>query len=162
MHVQGSLWETDKGCWIVSVQLGNIIANNIYREDDKPQYRRGNGVLFAINLLGIVVFLLTKAYYIRRNQQRSRVWNAMTPEVSYNILHVIVSATGLSFWLTWILATTRIPGEYHGHRKQAAGFPFCALVASDWALRTESSVLQIILLCTWEWFGTFYAHTWAQ
>ena len=81
----------------MSVQIGNIIANNIYREDDKPQYRRGNGVLFAINLLGIVVFLLTKAYYIRRNQQRSRVWNAMAPEVSYNILHVIVSATGLSF-----------------------------------------------------------------
>lgn len=81
----------------VSVQLSNIIANNIYREDDKPQYRRGNGVLFAINLLGIVVFLLTKVYYIRRNQQRSRVWNAMTPEVSYDILYVLLGATGPPF-----------------------------------------------------------------
>lgn len=76
------LMELTRGCWIVSVQLGNIIANNIYRADDKPQYRRGNAVLFAINLLAIALFLLTKAYYILRNRQRSRVWDGMTPEVS--------------------------------------------------------------------------------
>lgn len=81
----------------MSVQLGNIIANNVYREDDKPKYRRGNGVLFAINLLGIAVFLLTKAYYIRRNQQRDHAWNAMTPEVSYDLLQVLLGTKRLWF-----------------------------------------------------------------
>lgn len=64
----------------MSVQLGNIIANFIYRDDDKPYYRRGNMNLFAINLLAIVLFLLTKAYYIWRNKQKDRVWNALSKE----------------------------------------------------------------------------------
>ena len=65
----------------VSVQLGNIIGNNIYRADDKPQYRRGNSVLLFFNVLAIVLFLLTKGYYVWRNRQRSRVWQAMTDDV---------------------------------------------------------------------------------
>ncbi|KAK7716653.1 hypothetical protein SLS63_011078 [Diaporthe eres] len=64
----------------MSVQLGNIIANFIYRDDDKPYYRRGNMNLFAINLLAIVLFLLTKAYYIWRNKQKDRIWNALSKE----------------------------------------------------------------------------------
>lgn len=64
----------------MSVQLGNIIANFIYRDDDKPYYRRGNRHLFIINLLAIVLFLFTKAYYIWRNKQKERVWNALSKE----------------------------------------------------------------------------------
>jgi hypothetical protein len=64
----------------MSVQLGNIIANFIYRDDDKPYYRRGNRQLFIINLLAIVLFLFTKAYYVWRNQQKERVWNALSKE----------------------------------------------------------------------------------
>ncbi|KAG8163266.1 hypothetical protein KVR01_006563 [Diaporthe batatas] len=64
----------------MSVQLGNIIANFIYRDDDKPYYRRGNRQLFIINILAIVLFLFTKAYYIWRNKQKDRVWNALTKE----------------------------------------------------------------------------------
>lgn len=64
----------------MSVQLGNIIANFIYREDDKPYYRRGNWNLFIINLLAILLFLFTKAYYIWRNKQKDRIWNALSKE----------------------------------------------------------------------------------
>ncbi|PWY95419.1 MFS general substrate transporter [Aspergillus sclerotioniger CBS 115572] len=62
------------------VQLGAIIGNNIYRADDKPKYRRGNSALLGINILAILMFLATKAYYLYRNKQRERVWNAMTEE----------------------------------------------------------------------------------
>ncbi|KAL1628701.1 hypothetical protein SLS56_005693 [Neofusicoccum ribis] len=62
------------------VQLGNVIANNIYRNDDKPLYHRGNRNLIIINCISICVFLATKVYYVTRNKQREKVWNAMTPE----------------------------------------------------------------------------------
>ena len=45
----------------MSVQLGNVASSFIYREDDKPYYRRGNRQLVAINFAAIGVFLLTKA-----------------------------------------------------------------------------------------------------
>lgn len=64
----------------VFVQLGNIAANNIYRQDDKPLYHRGNRNLFILNLVGIPLLLLTKYYYVTRNRKRDEVWNSMTPE----------------------------------------------------------------------------------
>ncbi|KAH8165214.1 hypothetical protein CIB48_g3022 [Xylaria polymorpha] len=64
----------------MAVQAGNVVGNFIYLDDDKPLYKRGNSVLFAINILAIVVFLLTKVYYVWRNKQRDKVWNAMTEE----------------------------------------------------------------------------------
>ncbi|GAW26591.1 putative allantoate permease [Rosellinia necatrix] len=64
----------------MAVQAGNVIGNFIYLDDDKPIYRRGNSVLFAINILSIVLFLFTKVYYVWRNKQRDRIWNAMTEE----------------------------------------------------------------------------------
>ena len=62
------------------VQLGSIIANNIYREDDKPMYRRGNMQLFVITLILIPILLLTKAYYIWRNKSKEKIWNAMSED----------------------------------------------------------------------------------
>ena len=62
------------------VQLGNIVANFIYRDDDKPYYRRGNMDLFAINVLAIMLFLLTKVYYVWRNRQKEKAWNALSKE----------------------------------------------------------------------------------
>ncbi|EGS20287.1 uncharacterized protein CTHT_0040260 [Thermochaetoides thermophila DSM 1495] len=62
------------------VQSGNIIASNIYREDDQPLYRRGNKILLAIVCYNIVQFYLVKLFYIWRNKVRERKWNAMTPQ----------------------------------------------------------------------------------
>jgi len=61
------------------VQTGNIIGANIYRDDDKPLYKRGNRVLISINVLSIFLFLFTKVYYVMKNKRRDKRWNSMTP-----------------------------------------------------------------------------------
>ncbi|KAI0010324.1 MFS general substrate transporter [Xylariaceae sp. FL0662B] len=68
------------------VQSGNIIASNIYRDDDKPLYRRGNRILLGITVFNIVLFYLVKAFYLWRNRLRDRRWNAMTPEEQENYI----------------------------------------------------------------------------
>ncbi|KAF2632989.1 MFS general substrate transporter [Macroventuria anomochaeta] len=68
------------------VQSGNIIASNIYRNDDQPLYRRGNKILLAICSFNIVLFYFVKAFYIWRNKVRDRHWNAMTKEDQDNYI----------------------------------------------------------------------------
>jgi hypothetical protein len=65
---------------LVSVQVGNVAANFIYRADDAPLYRRGNRDLVVVNVLVIAFFLFTKAYYVLRNKYRDKKWNGMTQE----------------------------------------------------------------------------------
>ncbi|KAI1186765.1 MFS general substrate transporter [Nemania serpens] len=64
----------------MAVQTGNVIGNFVYLDNDKPLYKTGNSILFAFNALSIVLFLLTKVYYVWRNKQRDRVWDAMTED----------------------------------------------------------------------------------
>lgn len=64
----------------MSVQLGNIAANFIYRADDAPLYHRGNKNLIIINVLSIVLFLSTKAYYVLKNRSREKKWRALTDD----------------------------------------------------------------------------------
>lgn len=64
----------------MTVQIGNIGAYNIYREDDKPMYYRGNTQLFILAVVMIPLLFGVKAYYIWRNKQRDEKWNAMSPE----------------------------------------------------------------------------------
>ncbi|OKL61498.1 hypothetical protein UA08_03330 [Talaromyces atroroseus] len=62
----------------MAVQLGSIVANFIYRDDDRPMYHRGNTDLIAINIVVIFIFLGTKVYYLYQNRRRDRIWNTMT------------------------------------------------------------------------------------
>lgn len=64
----------------MAVQTGDIGAYFIYREDDKPKYKRGNKNIVIINIVVIFIFLGTKAYYVYENRKRDRVWNALTKE----------------------------------------------------------------------------------
>jgi hypothetical protein len=62
------------------VQASQIISQNIYRDDDKPLYRRGNKVLIAICAYNFVVFIGAKLYYVNINRKRDRIWSAMSKE----------------------------------------------------------------------------------
>ncbi|KAI5959777.1 uncharacterized protein KGF55_005009 [Candida pseudojiufengensis] len=62
------------------VQLDAIIAQNIFREDDRPLYKRGLLQLFCIALTVIPVLLLTKFYYKWRNASKAKIWDAMSEE----------------------------------------------------------------------------------
>src|ERR1700712_46016 len=66
---------------VVCVQVGGIMATNIYLDDDKPLYHRGNRVLLGINVMVVILFLFCKAYYVTKNKIRDRKWNSMTPKV---------------------------------------------------------------------------------
>lgn len=62
------------------VQSGNIIASNIYRDDDQPLYRRGNKILLGVCIFNIFLFYAVKVFYIWRNKVRDRQWNSLTKE----------------------------------------------------------------------------------
>jgi hypothetical protein len=62
------------------VQSGNIIASNIYRDDDQPLYLRGNRILLGLVCFNIVLFYIVKLFYVWRNRVREAKWNAMTPQ----------------------------------------------------------------------------------
>jgi hypothetical protein len=72
------------------VQAGGIIASNIYRADDAPRYKRGDRVLLGIVVMNIFIYLLTKVYYVLRNKNRDKKWNAMTEDER---LHYLATTT---------------------------------------------------------------------
>ncbi|OJD35549.1 major facilitator superfamily [Diplodia corticola] len=59
-------------------QADNIIGSNIYREDDKPLYLRGNKVLIFFCIFNIIVFVGTKYFYVNVNRDREAKWDAMS------------------------------------------------------------------------------------
>ncbi|KAK4706019.1 hypothetical protein P7C70_g171, partial [Phenoliferia sp. Uapishka_3] len=70
----------------IAVQLGNIISSNIYQPSDKPYYNHGNRVLLGIISANLVLFGLTKVWYIYRNKQKAKVWEALSAEERANYL----------------------------------------------------------------------------
>lgn len=64
----------------MTVQASSIISQNIYRNDDKPLYRRGNKVLIAICAYNFLVFIGAKLFYVYVNKKRESVWSAMSDE----------------------------------------------------------------------------------
>ncbi|KAF7557399.1 hypothetical protein G7Z17_g668 [Cylindrodendrum hubeiense] len=70
----------------ITIQLSGIASSNIYREDDKPLYHRGNKNLIAITVGTIVAYALAKVYYTARNKYKRDRWNSMTTEERSNYL----------------------------------------------------------------------------
>ncbi|KAJ2989137.1 hypothetical protein NUW54_g8883 [Trametes sanguinea] len=62
------------------VQAGGIIAANIYRDDDKPLYKRGNRVLIGICVMNIFLYLFVYCFYKGINKRRDKVWDSWTAE----------------------------------------------------------------------------------
>lgn len=64
----------------ITIQLSGIASSNIYRDDDKPVYRRGNGQLIAICVGTIAAYALADVYYRLRNKQKRKGWEMLTTE----------------------------------------------------------------------------------
>ncbi|KAF2114546.1 phthalate transporter [Lophiotrema nucula] len=64
----------------MAVQASSIVASNIYRDDDKPLYRRGNKVLIGICAYNIFIFIGAKLFYVHVNRKRDNKWNAMSAQ----------------------------------------------------------------------------------
>ncbi|KAI1207852.1 MFS general substrate transporter [Annulohypoxylon truncatum] len=73
-------------CYNMFCQAGGIISSNLYRADDAPLYRRGNRQLLAILIMNIVLYCLTKVYYVLRNRYRDTKWNAMTDDEKFHYM----------------------------------------------------------------------------
>lgn len=70
----------------MAVQASNIFASQIYRNDDKPYYYRGNKILLGILAYNVVVIIGCKAYYTLQNKRRDRIWNSMSRDQRINYL----------------------------------------------------------------------------
>ncbi|KAJ0342016.1 hypothetical protein COL154_009937 [Colletotrichum chrysophilum] len=64
----------------ITIQLSGIASSNIYREDDKPHYHRGNKNLIAITVATIFAYAFAKVYYTLRNKSKRDRWNAMSDQ----------------------------------------------------------------------------------
>lgn len=65
---------------IIFSQAAGIASANIYRADDKPLYHRGNSALIGVAFGAIGACIFAKFYYIFRNKQRAKIWDAMSDE----------------------------------------------------------------------------------
>ncbi|KAJ7731135.1 allantoate permease [Mycena maculata] len=70
------------------VQASAIVSAQIYQASDAPRYRRGNRTLIIINCVNILfMYPATKAYYMWRNRQRAKIWDAMSSEERQHYLN---------------------------------------------------------------------------
>ena len=73
-------------CYNMFVQAGGVISSYIYQTSSKtatseaPNYTVGNRALLGIACGNIVIYILTKLYYVYRNKSRDRKWKALTPQ----------------------------------------------------------------------------------
>lgn len=61
-------------------QAAGIVSANIYRDDDKPLYKRGNTDLIIVAFAAIAACVLARFYFIFRNKYNEKRWNALTVE----------------------------------------------------------------------------------
>ncbi|KAJ9294450.1 hypothetical protein DTO217A2_9178 [Paecilomyces variotii] len=71
---------TSAALYNMAVQTSGIIASNIYQKWDAPRYTVGNRTLLGLVCMNIVIYILTKVYYVVRNHYRAKRWNALTED----------------------------------------------------------------------------------
>ncbi|GIK04612.1 hypothetical protein Aspvir_008695 [Aspergillus viridinutans] len=64
----------------MSAQTSQIIGSNIYHDSDAPRYVVGNRTLLILACTNIVLYALTKLYYVIQNRRRDMKWQAMTED----------------------------------------------------------------------------------
>ncbi|KAI0828917.1 MFS general substrate transporter [Trametes gibbosa] len=68
------------------VQAGGIVAANIYRDDDKPLYKRGNRALIGICIMNMFLYAFIYFFYREINKRRDRIWNSWTAKEQHEYL----------------------------------------------------------------------------
>ncbi|ORY00048.1 MFS general substrate transporter [Basidiobolus meristosporus CBS 931.73] len=66
--------------YIMSVNINGLISSQIYRDDDKPRFHRGNWINIGIASFSILLFLAQRHHYVYLDRKRDRIWNSMTEE----------------------------------------------------------------------------------
>ncbi|KAG5981306.1 hypothetical protein E4U55_003083 [Claviceps digitariae] len=64
----------------MSVQMASIFSSQIYRDNDKPYYYRGNKILLGVLAWNVVLIVALKTYYVLVNKRRDKIWLSMTRE----------------------------------------------------------------------------------
>jgi hypothetical protein len=71
-------------CYNMFVQAGGIVAAYVYQTKDAdseaPDYSNGNRILLSLCCANLVIYSLTKVYYVMRNRTRDKVWGAMNEQ----------------------------------------------------------------------------------
>lgn len=62
------------------VQAATLVGSNVYQPTDAPFYHKGNRVLLGIISANILLWWFAKAWYVWRNSQREKIWNAWSTE----------------------------------------------------------------------------------
>ena len=71
----------------LGVQISAIAGSNVYQSGDKNNIK-GNSAMVAICVLNIILFPLTKLFYMYQNRKRTQIWNKMSEvSLTLNILH---------------------------------------------------------------------------
>ncbi|KAI0756304.1 MFS general substrate transporter [Daedaleopsis nitida] len=68
-------------------QADGMISANIYRNDDKPLYKRGNRALIIICAANIAFYAFTYVFYKRINEIRDKKWISWTAEEQQEYLN---------------------------------------------------------------------------
>ena len=63
----------------MAVQLATILGTTVYRDHDRPAYRRGNRALVGLVCFNVVLYAGVNVNYVWRHRRRARVWERMAP-----------------------------------------------------------------------------------
>ncbi|ORX81465.1 MFS general substrate transporter [Basidiobolus meristosporus CBS 931.73] len=89
--------------YIMSVNINGLLSSQIYRDDDKPRFHRGNWINIGLTFFTIILFIAQRYHYIFLNRKREQRWNAMSEEARQEYLDTTkdVGSDRLDFRFTY-------------------------------------------------------------